>query len=118
MTPGEAPTDLEAEVVVASLCEGGAILQLLDHARFEDSRSDDKETVDVDEDDAGHANAVDDLEECEDAAAERRDAECGCDEEEGRECVVPDAPGVGSSARALGDSQNEVVRVEWCVSEL
>ena len=44
--------DLEVEVVVVSLSERGASLQLLDDARFEDRRSDDEEIFDVDEGDA------------------------------------------------------------------
>ena len=64
---------------------GGAGPQLLDDARFEDRRSDDEEVVDIDGDDADHANAVDDLAKYERAAIERRDAECEYDEEEGRE---------------------------------
>ena len=110
--------DFEVEVFVASLCEGEAILQFLDDARFEDRRSDDKEIIDVDEDDADQANAVYGLAKYEHAAVGQRDAECECGEEEGRECVLPDAPGVGSSVRVIGVSQKEVVRVEWCVAKL
>ena len=71
--PGEASILRTRSTVAAFLCEGGAILQLLGDARFEDRRSDDRGVVDVDEDNADEADAVDDLAKYERAAIERRD---------------------------------------------
>ena len=93
--------DLEAEVVFPSLCEWEASFQLLDDARFDDRRSVDEDVFYVDEDDADHANAVDNFAKHEHAATERQDAGCECGEEERRERVVPDAPCVGGAVRVI-----------------
>ena len=96
--------NLETGVVVASLCEREASLQPLADARFEDHRSGEEEIVDVGEDDADHANAVDDSAKHEHAAIERRDVEWECDEEEGIKRVIPAASCARRAVRVIGDS--------------